>query len=154
MITEPRCKVCNGAHAHLYRNGDKYVHIECLKPVDESEAASVPGIMSKQYVTPAASAASGWVCWDTFAARLTGFIEWAEPAPAEASEERYAIVLGDPGIAWIRVSPNPDVHTEMCSGRFYDTGDPNDHPEGAIEWARNSAKLHKEHVKRLVDNDA
>jgi hypothetical protein len=97
----------------------------------------------------AAMSAYQWADWSAFAQRLPGFIEWAEPAPTDLSEERYAIVR-DGAIAWARVSPNPDVRVDLSSGRFYDTDDPNDHPEGAIEWCRNAARAHKEHVRKLI----
>ena len=90
-----------------------------------------------------------WADWAAFAARIPGFLAWAEPAPASPNEERYAIVK-DGAIAWARVSPNPDVPVQLSGGRFYDTGDPKDHPEGAVEWCRASAKLHKTRTHALV----
>ena len=94
---------------------------------------------------------SNWANWDAFAPKLGGFVEWAEPPPANSSEERYAIVsrpYGTAGIAWARVSPNPDVSPEYSSGRFYD--DAHDHPEGAVAWARAAAKAHKRRMAMLV----
>jgi hypothetical protein len=90
-----------------------------------------------------------WADWDAMSAKISGFIEWAEPAPSSDREDRYAIVRSG-AIAWARVSPNPDVSVQLSSGRFYDTGDPNDHPEGAVEWCRASAAKNKATVAKLV----
>lgn len=84
------------------------------------------------------------------ALRVSGFVEWAEPAPLRDDEDRYAITRDFGAIKWARFSPNPDVSVDFSSGCFYDTGDPADHPEGAIEWARASAILHKAKVRRLL----
>jgi len=91
-----------------------------------------------------------WGDWETAASKLPGFIEWAEPTPTSSSDERYAIVRSG-AIAWARVSPNPNSPVELSSGRFYDTGDPNDHPEGAVEWCRRAAVLHKARIARMLD---
>lgn len=63
---------------------------------------------------------------------------------------RYAIVqpLPGSGLEWVRLTcgdPLPGQcprEVRRSQGAFYDTGDPNDHPEGAIEWARTSARAH------------
>jgi len=93
-----------------------------------------------------------WGDWATLAARIRGFVEWAEPPPASDREERYAIVRSG-AVAWARVSPNPDVSVELSSGRFYDTGDPNDHPEGAVEWCRTAAAKHKARVAAMMASE-
>ncbi len=93
-----------------------------------------------------------WQDWKAFEAR-TGpdFLAWAEPAPKKRDEERYAVVRWHNSIRWARVSPNPDVSTEYSSGAFYDTGDPHDHPEGAVEWAKSAARIHKKHIQKLTE---
>jgi hypothetical protein len=90
-----------------------------------------------------------WQDWKAFEA-CPGFITWAEPAPKKENEERYAVVRYQNSIRWARVSPNPDVPTDYSSGAFYDTDDPNDHPEGAVEWAKTAARVHKAHIRKLT----
>jgi len=98
-----------------------------------------------------------WANWPKFAKRFGGyFIEWAEPAPRDPSEERFAIVYDrhstyvdsagkkHPGsVLWARVSPNPDVPIEYSGGNFY-----GDMPGGAIEAARRAAMKKKQQQYR------
>ena len=93
-----------------------------------------------------------WADWEALATRIAGFVEWAELAPTRPNKERYAIVR-EGAIAWARVSPNPEVPIRLSGGRFYDTGDPKDHPEGAIEWCRGAAKLEKARIDALVNGE-
>jgi len=89
-----------------------------------------------------------WQDWRAFEAR-PGFIAWAEPAPSAENAERYAVVRHEGRVRWARVSPNPDVPVDYSGGAFYDTGDPSDHPEGAVEWAKTAARAHKARMKKL-----
>ena len=89
-----------------------------------------------------------WADWEALATRIAGFVEWAELAPTRPNKERYAIVR-EGAIAWARVSPNPEVPIRLSGGRFYDTGDPKDHPDGAIEWCRMAAAIDKARVNAL-----
>lgn len=87
----------------------------------------------------------GWADWDRFAAHHRDqFIQWAEPAPANPSESRYAIMRSEPDghgyVIWVRVSPNPDVDVLRSSGGFYTI--PEEGRE-AISWAIQSALRHK-----------
>jgi len=93
-----------------------------------------------------------WQDWAAFERRAE-FLEWAEPAPIANNAERYAVVRYEGSIRWARVSPNPDVPTQYSSGAFYDTGDPNDHPEGAVEWAKTAARTNKERINKLIARD-
>jgi hypothetical protein len=77
------------------------------------------------------------------------FIEWAnEP---DKLGWRYAIVWRryGTGIGWSRVDADGKVLNES-QGAFYDTGDANDHPEGAIEWARSSANAHRARMAEFI----
>jgi hypothetical protein len=85
-----------------------------------------------------------WANWDAFSARVD-LIMWAEPAPTNPRDERYAVVRYHGGIRWARLSPNPDVSVDYSQGCFYD-----DMPGGAVEAAKRSAGLHKAHVAELV----
>jgi len=89
-----------------------------------------------------------WANWEVFQLRLTGFICWAEPAPENPSEERYAIAQPEKngGLVWVRISPNPDVRTEYSGGCFYDI--PEEKRE-ALQWAIDSAKRHKQKILAL-----
>lgn len=87
-----------------------------------------------------------WADWEVFARRPT-FIQWAEPPPADASEERYAVV-SDSGIRWARVSPNPAVSPQVSPGCFYD-----DMPGGAIASACAAARKHKAKIRTLTESE-
>ncbi len=91
----------------------------------------------------------GWQDWRSFESRPE-FLGWAEPAPRAENAERYAVVRHQGSVRWARVSPSPDVPVDYSSGAFYDTGDPKDHPEGSVEWAKTAARAHKARVAKLV----
>jgi hypothetical protein len=75
------------------------------------------------------------------------FITWAN-APDDRGE-RYAVVWRTPcpGIGWARIASDGKIIHES-GGAFYDGVD--DHPEGAIEWARSNAAKHRAWVTRIV----
>jgi hypothetical protein len=64
-----------------------------------------------------------WANWvQREACRYAGgtFVRWAEPAPEDPTQTRYAVAQDDSnGIRWWRFSPNPDVLVEQSSGCFY-----------------------------------
>ena len=65
------------------------------------------------------------------------FIKWAETAPADPEESRYAIVSADDCISWIEVSPvqtGKDFYW-VSSGEFYDGSATGDRIEDAVEAA-------------------
>lgn len=75
--------------------------------------------------------------------RHENFIAWANDP--DANGWRYAIVWRRPcpGIGWVRVDRDGKVINES-QGAFYDGAD--DHPEGAVEWARTGANAHRAKV--------
>ena len=94
----------------------------------------------------------GWADWNAFALRhASRFICWAEPAPADPSEERYAVMKSDasPGayVIWERISPNPDIAAYRSSGGFYDI--PEEGRE-AVAWAKAAAADHKRQVQAIL----
>jgi hypothetical protein len=99
---------------------------------------------------------SNWSAYERSAGRA--FVAWASDPLGEYSSTRYAIVqpLPGSGLEWVRLhcgDPLPGQcpqETRRSAGAFYDTGDPGDHPEGAVEWARSSARAHAERWERLA----
>jgi hypothetical protein len=90
--------------------------------------------------------------FDAYAKR-PGFRAWAYVGGPD--ENRRVAVIKDhdyPGLVWV------DLHVDRGSvevyrksgGAFYDTGDPNDHPEGALEWAKSSARKYVEQQKSYL----
>lgn len=76
--------------------------------------------------------------WAKIERRLgSQFILWATPADGWS---RYAVVRPErfSGLRWYRYNASGDL-IGQSAGAFYDTGDPKDHPEGAVEWTRRSA---------------
>lgn len=97
----------------------------------------------------------GWADWKAFEKRYARtFIQWAEPAPRDPGEVRYAIMLSDdrPGahVIWARVYPNLDIHFQRSQGGFYDVPE-----EGkkAIPWAIEAAMEHKNKTMRANPSD-
>jgi hypothetical protein len=91
-----------------------------------------------------------WQDWTAFEQRK-GFIMWAEPAPTEASSERYAITCdyyAYDGWRWARVSPNPDISPQFSSRCFY-----SDMPGGTIEACKNAVKRHRAYIVKLLGDD-
>ncbi len=106
-----------------------------------------PNVGGLEYLQNPLGLPYGWQDWDRFAKRK-GFIEWAEPAPIDASESRYAVVDYSNSIRWARVSPNPDTPVDYSSGAFYD-----DMPGGAVESAKRAAMIHKKKMASyLLEN--
>ena len=82
------------------------------------------------------------------------FRAWAyEGVPGE--NRRVAIVKEKdyPGLKWVDlyVERGDVKEFRQSGGNFYDTGDPNDHPEGALEWARSSAQAYVDKQKGYLN---
>jgi hypothetical protein len=64
-----------------------------------------------------------WANWEARETCRQGggrFVSWAEPAPTDPSEDRYAVAQdSNGGVRWWRFSPNPDVTPQQSSGCFY-----------------------------------
>ena len=90
--------------------------------------------------------------WSLFEAKPT-FRAWAcDPfTHTNGARYRYAVVSRDPfpGLGWVclvYVNPLAGTLPQVCdesAGAFYDGAD--DHPEGAIEWAKSGALAKKAH---------
>lgn len=82
-------------------------------------------------------------------AKRPGFKAWAyEGGP---DDNRRVAVIKDPGFSGLRWADlyvdRGDVKTfRSSSGAFYDDSD--DHPEGALEWAKSSARAYVEGQKK------
>lgn len=95
---------------------------------------------------------SNWADWNAFARRYASrFICWAEPAPTNPSEDRYAIMKSGEHagahVVWERISPNPDVSAYRSSGGFYDISEEGE----AIAWAKAAAADHKRQIQAIQD---
>jgi len=86
-----------------------------------------------------------WADWDLFATKIPGFIKWAEPPPADPTEERYAVARNDNHIRWVRISPKLEVPRLECQGAFY-----GDTLEEAVADAVASAVKHKAKINDLI----
>jgi hypothetical protein len=85
-----------------------------------------------------------WANWEKRESCRHGggtFIRWAEPAPTDPTENRYAVARDDSGgVRWWQFSPNPDVTVHQSGGCFY-----GDHAE---ENAAEAAMRHKRKFSR------
>lgn len=87
--------------------------------------------------------------WGSIERKLgSQFVLWATPGDESS---RYAIVRRErfSGLRWERYSVNGHL-IDQSGGAFYDTGDAKDHPEGAVEWARQSAIKAHQKAKALL----
>jgi hypothetical protein len=79
------------------------------------------------------------------------FRDWAYRGGPDENRA-MAIIKDGPGLVWVDLYVDRGDVKEFrrSGGAFYDTGDPNDHPEGALEWARRSAIAHVERQKSFT----
>lgn len=127
-----------------------------------AEQTWIPGVPN--FVTGVTALALGYALYKTFfeaprsnpsdawgsIERKLGsqFVLWATSGDEST---RYAVVRPEhfSGLRWQRYSASGSL-IDQSGGAFYDTGDPKDHPEGAVEWARQSAVKAHQKTKALA----